>query len=479
MKQRDWKLIVLLPFFFFQFLFLSAQEIVFHSVTPSTYFIPYSFSPESVYSIGNEILREMAKDLLKDPQHVKISVNYSIQIEVEKKQGDIMLRIFYSNPIVDGDVSYRKFIISDELLPPRIKFRVLWAKKSNPEFFSMSAFDEKIEKNASKMIIAGHIPFYDPGIDTLTVKDIILYYDTLALVKLKEKMQMINDYYASLIILDSLDVFHKSINLEDAGGLPTAFIQVEESDKILHRIMERQFPENLLGQREDFLNLMGKLQNTYRNARSLHFNFLDLLMASESIPWHGDIREYTNFFTSRILSYIRRSQLLGEQHAYIYQDYLDHWFSCNVFPDDRYITEIILAKMYPDANRDTLMGFIAKQLYHSYLGLASELIRCSQYAEAKALMEHWNLFPSSRMYMDDSVIIRKVSSETALGIYQSYLSVASGCLESKKPEMALKYLGKAQEYRQKHPDLIPDDLAYQKVYRDLIFFLFFSPLSVL
>lgn len=479
MKHWDWRLIILIPSFFFHFLLLSAQEIVFHSVTPCTYFIPYSFSPGSEYSMENEILREMAKDLLKDPQHVKIAVNYSIQIELEKNQGDITLRIFCLNPVVEGDVLYRKFNISDVLLPPRIKFGVLWARKNNPEFFSISAFDEKIEKNASKMIIAGHVPYFDPGIDTLTVKDIKLYYDTLSLVRIKEKIQLINDYYASLIILDSLDVFHEPINLDDAGRIPAAFIQVEESDKILHRIMERHFPENLLGENEDFLNLMGKLQNTYRKARSLHYNFLDLLMASEAIPWHGDIRDYTNFFTSRILSYIRRAQLLGEQHGYIYQDYLDHRFSFNIFQDDRYITEIILAKMYPDANRDTLMGFLAKQLYHSYLGLASELIRSSQFAEAKALMENWNLFPASRMYMADSIIIRKVLSETALGIYQSYLGVASGCLESKKPEMALKYLEKAQEYRQKHPDLIPDDLAYQKVYRDLIFFLFFSPVRIL
>lgn len=455
--------------------FLFAQEIIFS--TAVNHFCKITFQPpkNTVFAYDNEILREIAKDILKEPGRVKIQANFTINLKITQRQGKNQLYISYSNPFITGDTRYRKFLLSDVLLPSLIHLKVFWVKKNNPSNVSITTFHEKIGNQDENLILSGCIPDFDPASDTIYAGEIALHYDSLDLLRFNTRIGLINDYYASRALLDSLDSFQYVINVEDADKIPLSFIQVLESDKILYLIMERNFPDQLLSQNEDHLNLMEKFSSRYRAGRSIHFTFFDLLLASGAIFWKGNISEYADYFTQRILSYIRRAQLLGEFQGNIYQDYLDHWFLSNAFQDDKQTTETILAKMYPDAGRDTLVAFAAKQVYQSYLRLSSQLMDHGQYAEARALLEHAGKFRMRIPFSIHTSEAERIQQEAARGVYHSFLGIVSGCIELKKPEMASKYLEKAYEYRKMYADLLPDDSLYLKVSMDLLLFRLNSP----
>lgn len=425
--------------------------------------------------LNGEILREIAKDILKEPDRVNIQVNFSMSLKINQLNGKNQLFIYYSHPFITGDIWYRRFLISDVLLPSVVNLKVFWAKKNNPGHVSVTSFREKVRNEPENLVISGSLPAFDPGSDTIYAGVIVPDYDSLDLLKFKSRISLINDYYSSFIILDSVNALHQLIHAEDNVNIPLSFVQIEESDKILEIIGERKFQDNLLMQSGDHLNLMKKYQDSFRRGRSIHFTFIDLLSATGAIIWDGDIAEFADYFTARMLSYVRRAQLIGDLQGKICQDYLDQWFSKNAFGDDLQITETILAKMYPDAKRDTLVAFMAKEVYQSYLRLSSRLIVQGQYSEAENLLEHASKLRDKAPFLIHSAEAEKIQHEAIYGVYSSFLGIASGCIASGKPEMAVNYLEKADEYKKKHTGIRMDDALYRQVSLELLMFRLNSP----
>jgi len=456
-------------FVFLAFSFSSAaQEMIFQSTEACTFKIPYRFS-QTGYSYENELLREIARDALKEPGRVKVQVNGDISLEIRKNNKENQLNVFFSRLRISGDTRYRHFNISDVLLPSRIKLKILWAKKNNLSLASSASFDDLMIKGSDGLLLTGSLPAFDPYVDTLFIRDAIFSYDSLDRIRFRDKIHLIRDYYASVAILDTLDLMLSGFSPEETLNLPLLFIQVEESDKILECIRERNFQEHLLKLDTDFMHFVERYTATNRKGRSVHFNFLDYLSASGAISWDGNLHVYTDYFTQRMLSFVRNAQLMGELQGSIYQDYLNKWFSFSVFPDDLKLTENILAKMYPDAARDTLVLYLSKEIYHSYEQLSATLIAHDQFAEAKALMDHAHLFRERNPYLKKVPAKDEILSKAVNGMYHSYIGIASGCIEARKPEMAEKYLKIAEKYRQQHDVLIQNDTLYRKVLQDLFF----------
>jgi tetratricopeptide (TPR) repeat protein len=462
---------------FIPILFLSLFHPVLLIAQPDFYRLSKRITQPILYKIpedgnsgnGNEIVREIAKHVLREPWMVRLDLSFTSQVSMGFWDGKNRLRALFLDPVIQGDILYRQFDISDVLIPSHLEMTLRWASRYDSSSFTEQRLVSRRISLHDSILFEIPVDSFDPSQDTILLRDICFSYDSIQLSRFRQRRQLIDDYYASSILLDSLQLVADTIDISNPALLPLHFIQVEEINKVLARINTRNFSQNLPDSGFDPRHLVSRYNSLYKVSRTLTYNYVDALLGTGAVPWDGNLIRIADFFTSRMLSFVWKSQLMDDFHGELYRDYLDHYFEGISFPADQNILESLLRKMYPDAGSDTVIRFVSQRIMVSYRQLARFLMEKNQYAEAISLIENAKKFvaanPVIGNFTDEDELLIHASTE----IYNAYVGIASGCIRNQKYQMADDYLAKASEYRSMHPDLIPTDSIYRKVYSELFF----------
>lgn len=449
--------------------FLPAQQIISTSSQKIDYRIPYRKADGKNHDPGNLIMREMAKDVLREPWLVKIIFLCNLRLSVVKTPGLTQLQIFLDHPAIAGDTVYRRFPIADMLFPSVINLKIRLANRADTSGYVELTLAGKQLPPADSLIGMLPLASYDPMVDTLLIRDVELFYDSADLETFSGRIELIHDYYASVAMLDSLQQFTSGLQLDNTKQFPVNYLKIEELSSILAQIDARDFPAKLLRNGFDPMGFMVKYRRMYTLSRTLVYNFMDEVRKVGTIPWNGDIDGLADYFTSRVFSYVRRSFLMDQQQGEIYHDCLDHLFDKSTFPREENIPEVMLSKMFPDAGQDSIARFVSQRIYASYSAKAGQLINQNQHAGAFAMMENARVFvsaiPALKGFADDT----SLQSQAAEGIYNSYIGIASTCISNHKYDMAENYLSKANQYAASHEGYIRSDSMYRAVFSELFF----------
>ncbi len=446
-----------------------AQQMIYTSSVQLKYRMPYRSADGGIWSNGNELLREMAREVLREPRLVKVVVTSKIALTIEQIGDKYQLSIFFVHPVVSGDTLFRQFQIGNLLLPDRVNMKLRWANRLDTTSFSEVSVNDRSVNARDSLVCSFPVASFDPGIDTLMIREVQLFYDSLALDTFKKRLDLIHDYYAAGIMLDSLKQMAETIQLSDPGLLPANFIKAEECNKVIERIRVYDFPSTLLQDGFDPGRLEEKLADMNRLSRTVTFNFIDELKKAGPIPWQGGVDKFAGDFTARVLSYIRHSKLMDHLQNRIYQDFLGHCFDSSSFPPEEHVISMMFSKLYPGSGADTMARYVSGHIYRSYEDKSRNLINQNQYAEAFLMMENARLFAekvhfSHAINKEDDLL-----SKAASGIYNSYTGIAEECIRNRNWGMADTYLTKANQYATGHAALIGSDSLYKAVFSGLFF----------
>ncbi len=449
--------------------FLPAQINCIRSSEPVSYIIQYHNNKEDQGGYGNSLLREIAKHVLAEPWKVKLQFNFVQDVRMECRKGDNKLMVFLRDPAMAGDIHYRQFNISDVLAPSRMDITLRLASRYDSSGFSEQRLSSPRIDLRDSIFLNIPVGNFDPAFDTLLLRDIEFSYDSMAFIIFRQRLRLIDDYYAASALLDSIQKMADTLNMNYMAGLPLHFIQVEEINKVLERVNASGFKQNLTMDRFDPLNLVNRYGSAFKTARTLTFNYRDALWQAGAIPWDGELNRIVDFYVTRVLSFIRKSQWMDDLRGDIYQGYLDHYFDGGSFPEEDHIPETLLRKMYPDARGDTLIQFVSGQTLASYRKFAQRMMEEHRFSEAVTLLEQAEKFaaviPGLPYLSHQDTLLIHASTE----VFNAFVGIASGCILNQKYQMADDYLAKAAQYQMHRPGLIPDDSVYRRVYSDLFF----------
>ena len=448
---------------------MHAQEVISTSLTQMNYKIPFRPADGGLYVNGNAVLRELAKDVVREPWQVKVQVSFTLSMTIYEQDEKNILSILFINPGISGDKDFRRFPVSDVLFPANVNMKLKWANRFDTTSFSEVFFSKNSLDYHGNQVFSLPVPDFDPKVDTLMVRDVELFYDSAGLKAFKNRLELIHDYYASVILLDSLELMAAGIDLEDQGGLPVNYMKIEEMNKALERIQVRDFPLTLLHDGLDPGRLSDKYNAMFRQSRSLTYTYIDALKKRGAVSWSGNVDSLAGYFTGRILSYVLRTKLMDRLQSRIYQDWLDHCFDQSSFPFEENVLGLLLSKCYPDAQGDTIKRYVAGRIYLSYQNKARQLMEQYQYSEAFLMMDHARRFAECNPFNNSVVPDNNLLTQAAYGIYNSYTGIAQECIRNRKFNMADSYLAKADLYAKEHATLIVSDSLYLAVYSGLFF----------
>ncbi len=449
--------------------FLDAQNTLSRFSQKVDFRIPYSKGNDNGDACGNAILREMAKDVLREPWLVKIRFTCELECAIEQDAGRYQLLISVKHPVIDGDTEYRHFPVAGVLVPSRIDMKLRWANRADTSGYTEVTLAGKPMHLADSVVCSIPVAAFDPAVDTLLVREVRLYYDSLALQTFYNRIELIHDYYASISLLDSLQQFTAGIDPGNAKLLPVNYLKVEEICRVVERIDVRDFPGRLLKNNYDPLGLMRKYLQMYKHSRSLLYTFMDEMHKTGTIPWDGDADRLAASFTSRVYSYVRRSYLMDQQQGRIYNDCLEHFFDRSGFPTEENIPANMLAKMFSEAGQDTVARYMSNRIYASYRNTAKQLMDLNRYAEAFSMLENGQRFIAGNPSLKGTAPDVALQSRAADGICNSYIGIAATCIASHKYDMAETYLSKADHYALEHAEYITSDSSYRVVFGRLFF----------
>ncbi len=462
------KFLILLIFLVFSG-YSPAQKIISATFLKVDYKIPFDISGNKISACGNEVLREMARDVLREPWHVHISVSGLLGLTVIKHGKAEKLSISFTRRAVSGDTVYRRFPVSGVLFPSHIGLRLKWANRADTSGFTEESLSYRPLSSGDSLVCEVPVTSFDPEVDTLMIKNVEFYYDTLALQTLRSRIRFIHNYYASVSLLDSLEEFTAGLHPDDTKQLALSYLKVEETARVLSRIEACDFPGKLLVNNYDPEGLMRKYQQMYKNSRSLIFTFIDGLHNPGEFSWEENQGFLAGFFTSRIYSYVRRSNLMDQQQGSVYKDCLDHFFEQDIFPAGENATAGLLAKLFPRAKPDTLPACMAKLVYQSYRETAQNLMARNGYADAFTLLENGRRFLAAIPGASAIPVDGNLEIKAAEGVWNSFIGIATTCIGNHNLKMADTYLAKAEQYATGHAGFIRSDSAYRAVFSNLFF----------
>jgi len=409
----------------------------------------------------------LAEDAVKNPRMISFSVNLEMKIRVESPDiWNSRLGILFGDRKLSGYIIYRRFPMASVMMPAHVSFCCRIEKKSGTTFFDLPEVScRKFEKNASLLFY--QVPHFSCDSDIIAVIRPHFQYDQDVLSRFRERVALINDYYAANAILDTLDRKVRLMEPGDVNRYPVYFILLEELNKILAIIKEKDFPQHLNLDSLDPEGFNEKYQRLSRFSQSATMTFRENLKTPGSFAYSASPDFLIRQFLDGISNYIRWSMLVTERNSGIYREYLDSYFRRNAFGDDRGVIRNLAGKIYPGMNPDSAMAMVSAMINQAYHERADELMNEMQYADAVELLRNAHDFCEANPYLKGKGNDRGIITKAANGIYNSYLGVADGAIRNGKQEMARSYLVRAQNYRKEHAAWVSSDSLFNEVFQQL------------
>jgi hypothetical protein len=429
--------------------------------------IRYVSDPAGFEKNANQIIREIGKENLIDPTNVKIYLYSDVDINISSSpDGCKNINLFLKNLAPGGVTRYRKFDISGVLLPDGLKLSACYRSKSDSNQTTTFLFPLDLPVEPDRPAATFQLQKFDPSTDTLVPGINGIIFNEEGLTRFFKRIQLINDYYASSLLLDSLEKQISGIDADSVALLPGNFFRVEGIAKAVRLIISRNFDSILIAGGDDPANVGARLREADRRSRSLVYTYNETLENTGAIPWDGDASATANVLVNGLMTYITMSARMNDLNGALFQEYLRTYFLSNAF-DSGDEFQKLTSRMYPGLSPDSASAFMADAIFHAFVVKVETLIGDDEYAEAFDLLNVLGSFAEAFHGTFDRSVIDSLESVAATGVFSSYLGIAQSCIEQGKFLMAENYMGRALEYRREYPLWIPSDSLYGIVFRQL------------
>ncbi|TRZ75886.1 MAG: hypothetical protein D4R97_01695 [Bacteroidetes bacterium] len=437
--------------------------------SPVHFTFGYMAKESTLSGISNEMIAVIAEDAIKNRRRVSFTLNTVLQIRIETSEGrDPMVGISFGLQKLSGNIRFRKFSMASVMIPDRVAFGCRIEKKDTSAFFDLpEAIDLKFTENDTALL-QYQVPHFSCDSDTMVMHRLRFYFDEDGLARFRERVTLINDYYAANAILDSLENEVHEIDLGEINRYPGYFIILEELNKILTILKEKNFSQRLELDSLDPTGYQVKFNRLSRFSLSATMTFQENLktpgILNSAFPPDSLIRQ----FLARMDCYIRWSMLVTERNSEIYHEFLERYFRLNAFEDDSEVIRNLVGKMFPGQDPDSALAMISGKINKAYHDRADELMKNQQYADAVELLGNARNFSEVNPFLKGTDNDREIITKAANGIYDSYLGVADGAIRNGKQEMARFYMIRAQNYRKEHATIVTSDSLFTKVFGKLV-----------
>ncbi|MFM7016678.1 MAG: hypothetical protein ACKOX3_10165 [Bacteroidota bacterium] len=415
---------------------------------------------------GREVLNELARLMNKPPRTSALVIDFNLVIKANNNNFNKSVSIDGTTFRYSGDVNYKGFNLNETLSP------IYYTAKAKVIYQNGQSSVFPINGNIYNSLINQSSFNFTDSLNQardIDISDFKLIYNSNCINKIRDRTDLINDYYNGVKLLDNTYGHLRSINLNDIENYKTQQLILDESDIELNELENKNYynllqlsqfdPAQLNKKLSECRSLSSTLRQQYNqmmaNLYALFYNRgIDLLRAG-NIP---KAEQYFHF--SLELNPLFAPSLLQLGVIDFRRDNLTEAI-CKA--DD------ILYNLYPDPDTKDRTFDLIRDIYEKRVDLGNAFLKqnkdyykaVDQFEEARRICEKY-----TAVRCDDQLFMGIRTSKN--GIYQDHLNHGRIAIQQNKLADADEALDNAIRYQSLNARDITDNseaLTLKKVIR--------------
>ncbi|NOU48251.1 MAG: hypothetical protein HOO86_14495 [Bacteroidales bacterium] len=364
-----------------------------------------------------------------------IQINYFIDSrfylqKTSYSTSEILLEI--SNIVVTGDTLYRSFTISPSLCPDCFEGK-----------FTLNNLDESIQNKIVKVseiglnrsVRIGFCDFEENPSTKLNGKLTNFDFSAKASEQLENHVNYINDYWATKVLMDSLQSEINENNISNSNDIPQLFVFWDKTRKI-SIIASESIDNEVLGLKfVDPFDLIGKKNQFDR----LNTRFRTLL---ENELKQVIRKDFVNGIAEKYLQSLQKYRQASKR-----VDFYDAniFYTASQLKLDKYFVEMLTKLGRPDEHNS-----VAQQIYDGLKKTAFEEFEKDDLADAITIFTDLKAFEKAFPDLIKDVQVEDRFVKAKEGLLNSFLQIASRAMLANNTDMAARYHHKAEDFRKKY-----------------------------
>jgi len=449
---------------FFSYLMMCANNPTFTESYRSSYKFPFFKSATADEKRTNYVLQQISYDNSISFSALHLELSYALTVKAHRianHQTDLSL--IFNIGELSGDTCIRKMDISAYLLPSICTFEYILYNKKTSEVYKQEMIYNQLNNGGLNinLIIPNDLNRDELGVEFYGLS---IYYSEQDVMRLKSFVSLIEDYYASARLLDSLLLKALNWRPDNEKDLVLNYFKINEFNRVCSIIENKEFEKSLDLKKNDPAHLLKKISELSamkRRLRTLLNEGLkgsklyfpnEMILAQEIVGCqrqYEDFMKGADFYNSRFLDEL--SQI----------NYSNAWFT-NIHS---FFVKGLNKNQQSRVNEYFESFVIA--LRNAHQSVAEQLLQSKKYTQASIHIENTRLLFGA-LNESDKKILGDLQSRAVYGLYHSYLSIAHRALSVPNVELARLYLDKALTYRNTNAAYIQNDDAISNAYRQLV-----------
>ncbi|GAB4310826.1 MAG: hypothetical protein Kow00127_00530 [Bacteroidales bacterium] len=344
-----------------------------------------------------------------------------------------------------GDNQYRGFLISDILVPEYASFDVV--VEHNGNYYHRQHFDN-VQKDSNgdfnvSFIFESNVkePSWNMIVENLT-------FDSQESDKeeFNNRISNIDDYYAALGVMDSLNAWISALNFTPAN-IAESFVKVSEYNRVLNRIKDAGFNRMLAmypEKQKEFSAGYSKLQQRLEESTDRMNVVID---SQDYIRLHDDISTIAHHYALEASKFVELSDRVTHSDQHFYYFLGASAYSSSDFAAMQSGMFRILQKTRHCNDTDLVFDQLKREVYRAFLEYAEKLFVEERYYIAKGVLENASRFYSTIISDQIPLDLTQRISRAKYGIFNSYLHLIDRAIDIGNYLLAENYIEKARMFQ--------------------------------
>ncbi len=448
--------------FFLSFLILqpvvSQDKVIFSKKKNKNFLFYNNHHPDEDLYITSIFINEMALSLGKKKSGIRYTLDYQIKKEITKKNNKYTASIAIISESVQGETYYRYYNISEVLFPSNVSFDV-FVFRDNDKLLFHDRYKTVIKEG--KANVSFKINASDDDL-SIKVEGIRFYYNESARDSFMIKTSLINDYYGTCSIMDSLLLYVKKLDSQIRNYPLQLLWNYFDLQQIIKKFENKTFIASLnIRQRDSlgFSHKLKKLKLKKGRLKTLFDQHVDSKSTTHSRQWQniqickpyfdlldkyiGYARKSDHYFSSSYYNLLERNYTLQE---------IDQLYQCL----SKYIN-------HPENKKFKKKDF-SKSFSANYLQIIDSCVMLEYYNEALDLLTGLESFCHLRSNHCNKKKIMAEKARGTVGLYNSFIKIVQRAIRIKNYPLALTYIKQADDFRQRNSEFIISNKAIIRLY---------------
>ncbi len=416
----------------------------------------FSFSPYPGHNqaIVNTILETLARGSGK----LRVYTSYHLQVFLRMElyqdtENSMRLLVFADESEIEGDTYYKDFNLSHLLSPDKADFEIMVSGHDQQIVYSEGFKGEETPLQGALWL---EIVFpYKGSADDLAVRfsDAIFYYDDRTLDRILQWNESLRSYYAAPAGLEKVRDLIRDLNPGDPENVLLEEFRLCEAEALMGAIDYEPFHHWLDLPNNDPLAFLPAYESLKMQIDSLRDAFNHSIVHIDSLFYHRGMALAKELSLahgrSHFLSAITYNPFHIPSHLAIAK--ADRLSGDRVDALDR--LESILTLMQPDHTQRRYAHQLTDSVLAMFFDASRMMIAEERFIRSLEILEHARVFCGNvKGFFPCPGELHTLLTKSHMGVYRSFLVVATRALRSDNLGFARTYIQTARNYQENHPD---------------------------